>query len=101
MEKKTFLGIDCTPRKALWAEIKRLNKQIEIQERHSVDQQGVIDQLKDAFARSEALRISTETAVRNAKIKICHKDQEIDNLRVRLARYDRPKDKHGRFTKQK
>lgn len=101
MEKKTFLGIDCTPRKALWAEIKRLNKQIEIQERHSIDQQGVIDQLKDARAKSEASRISAETAVENAKSKIDRKNREIDNLRARLARYDRPKDKSGKFIKRK
>lgn len=101
MEKKTFLGIDRTPRKALWAEIKRLNKQIEIQERHSVDQQANIDLLKDAFARSEASRISAETSVRNFKLKICRKDQEIDKLRARLDRYNCPKDKSGKFTKRK
>lgn len=38
MEKRTFLGIDITPRRELLAEIKRMGKQIEIQERHLVDE---------------------------------------------------------------
>ncbi len=49
MEKKTFLGIDITPRRELWAEIKRLGKQIEIQERHLVDERKAKDREIDAI----------------------------------------------------
>ncbi len=49
MEKKTFLGIDITPRRELWAEIKRMGKQIEIQERHLVDERKAKEREIDAI----------------------------------------------------
>ncbi len=94
MERKTFLGVDITSRKMLWAEIKRLGKQIEIQERHLTDRQVEIDKLT-------ATLCSTESALKDAKQYLVKKDIEISKLLGQLARFDRAKDKNGRFIKKK
>lgn len=88
MEKKTnIFGFDRTPRKALWEEIARLNKQIVIQERHLTEQQRVEDELRKELwcTQKELLQ------VQNAN----------EALQSQLDRNARAKDKRGRFIKHK
>lgn len=101
MEKKTFLGIDCTPRKALWAEIKRLNKQIEIQEQHLSDGQIELNQLKRDHNNLSNRNGVIEMELQYTKSKLEQKIREIDNLRSRLTRFKPQRYKEERFTKKK
>ncbi|MCM1216546.1 MAG: hypothetical protein NC209_04045 [Alistipes sp.] len=87
MKKKTFLGFDITPRKVLWQEI----------EEQKESYNDLLEHLKDATARSS----NTYKELSIAKLEIDKKESEIAQLRERLSRYARCKDKNGRFTKRK
>lgn len=101
MDKKKFLGLDITSRKALWDEIKRLGKQIEIQERHLSDGQIELDYLKRAYNKLSNRTCKAEMELKSTQSKLEQKIREIDNLRSRLARFEPQRGKGGRFTKKK
>lgn len=115
MKKRTFLGLDTTPRRALWAEINSLKWSL----------QEVSEQLRQARSAADVrdLKQSAEAiALETAQKSLDEADRKVTSLtkslrraegeRVaalkrcaaledRLARYERPKDSRGRFCKKK
>lgn len=101
MKKKTFLGIDVTPRVALWTEIgylewrlKDVNEQLE-QARSNISGRGA-----EKSAESITLGV-VRNSLAEAERTIAYKDQEIAQLRARLAGFEPKRGKGGRFTKKK
>lgn len=80
MKKKTFLGLDITPRKELWEKIKNCEQEYN----------ELLVHLKDNIKKSA----DTYKELKAAK-------EEIDRLCEKLSHFNRPKDKHGRFIKHK
>ena len=99
MEKKTnIFGFDRTPRKALWAEIEQQNKQI----------QQLIEKVVSSKPHNEKLVLGLETtleirekALKEAERLLVKKNKEIAILQEKLSRYNRHRDKGGKFTKAK
>lgn len=98
MKKKTFLGMDVTPRKALWAEIEQQNKQIQSLMAECVSSKQSNQELVRGLEITLEIR---EKSLKEAESSLCKKNKEIAVLQEKLARYARPKDKYGKFTKTK
>ena len=84
VQKKTFLGIDTTPRKELWAEIAELSKAVDTQRVKLVEQD---EQLHKAKENVEYL------TGRVAELK--KRNKELEKYDVRK----RKRDKNGRYAK--
>ena len=80
MEKKTFLGLDITPRKKLWEKIQDYEQEYN----------ELLVRLKDNIKKSA----DTYNELKAAK-------EEIDRLREKLSHFNWAKDKLGRFIKHK
>lgn len=78
MEKRTVLGFDITPRRALWQELQRLCKQLEIQGRHLADKQTEKDRLREAAdsLRSRLKRLDAYNTQLLVEKSDCMKDCE-------------------------
>lgn len=88
MEKKTnFLGLDRTPREELWSEIKRLGKQLEIQEYNLARKQGEVDRLREGI---EKIHSEREEAYRKCR-----------GLENKLLKFERQRGRSGKFIPSK
>lgn len=99
MEKQTnIFGFDRTPRKALWAEIEQQNKQIQslMAERSSSKQNN--DKLVRGLEITLEIR---EKSLKEAERLLVKRNKEIAILQEKLSRYNRHRDKSGKFTKTK
>ena len=78
MEKRTLLGCDITPRRDLWQEIRRLYKQLEIQECHLADKQKENDKLRQAgdTVRAQLKNLDVRNTQLLAEKADCMKDCE-------------------------
>lgn len=93
MEKRTNLfGWDITPRRDLWQEIRRLYKQLEIQECHLADKQKENDKLRQAgdTVRAQLKNLDVRNTQLLAEKADCMKDCERltelnDGLTAQLA----------------
>lgn len=84
VQKQSFLGIDTTPRKELWAEIVELNKTVDMQRVRLLD--------KSARLHKAADNIEYLTG-RVAELKKCVAELEKYDIRKRK------RDKNGRYAK--
>lgn len=100
MNKKTFLGFDITPRQELWGEIKRLHSQVEGADRIAREASENLKQVHNHMCVLEVTLDASSNSLGKAERDIADRDREIAQLRARLSRYHRPKDKNGRFTKK-
>ena len=98
MKKKTFLGVDVTPRKALWAEIGNQNKQIQQLREEVVSSKPHTEKLVLGLETTLEIR---EKALKEAERLLVKKNKEIAILQEKLSRYNRHRDKGGKFTKTK
>ena len=101
IEKKTFLGFDITPRKALWQEVWALTRDVRVlrlEEKKTCqhDLRQGLKEMAEAIAKEQAATLnprSTDASLAEA-LKRCAELEE------QLAQYERQRDSKGRFCKK-